>query len=86
MQPLGAMMIPTAKLISLEVLVTGLAVICVLIEPIFSAKVYTINLQTQNSPDLLPKFQSLQIKNGTEAARKTAPFARLRTTHLRVDF
>ena len=32
----GAMMIPTAKLISLEVLVTGLAVICVLIAPIFS--------------------------------------------------
>ena len=44
-------------------LVTGLVIICAWIAPICSVYVERITLQTQNSPDLTPKFRSLRIKS-----------------------
>ena len=40
-------------------MVTGLVIIYLRIAPIFPAKMDAINLKTQNSPNLLPKFRSL---------------------------
>ena len=40
-------------------MVTSLVIIYLRIAPIFPAKMDAINLKTQNSPNILPKFRSL---------------------------
>ena len=53
------------RVIRLEGLVTGLVLIYMWIAPICPAQVDATNLQTQNSPDVLPKFRSL-FMDGTD--------------------
>ena len=57
--------------ISLEDLATGFVIIHVWIVPICPAQVEVINLQKQNSSDLLPKFRSLLVlRNGPNVPKE----------------
>ena len=57
--------------ISLEELATGFVIIHVWIVPICPAQVEVINLQKQNSSDLLPKFRSLLVlRNGPNVPKE----------------
>ena len=53
--------------ISFDKLVTGLVIIHLWIAAICYTKVDAFNLKSQNSPDLLPKFQGLEGKTEEQA-------------------